>query len=57
MHERVACDVLVVGSRAGRFSAALTARHHGLDVLMVEKEPLFGDTTCYSAGRHMAGKT
>jgi succinate dehydrogenase/fumarate reductase flavoprotein subunit len=46
----VECDVLVVGSGAGAFAAAITARHHGLDVLMVEKEPLFGGTTCYSAG-------
>ena len=50
MTESQACDVLVVGSGAGGFSAAITARHHGLDVLMVEKEPLFGGTTCYSAG-------
>jgi len=48
--ERVECDVLVVGSGAGGFSAAIAARHHGLDVLMVEKEALFGGTTCYSAG-------
>jgi succinate dehydrogenase/fumarate reductase flavoprotein subunit len=47
---QITCDVLVVGSGAGGFSAAITARHHGLDVLMVEKEPLFGGTTCYSAG-------
>ncbi len=45
-----ACDVLVAGSGAGAFAAALTARLHGLDVLMVEKEPLFGGTTAYSAG-------
>ena len=44
------CDVLVAGSGAGGFAAALTARLHGLDVLMVEKEPLFGGTTAYSAG-------
>lgn len=50
MSERVECDVLVVGSGAGGFSAAIAARHHGLDVLMVEKEALFGGTTCYSAG-------
>ncbi len=36
------CDVLVAGSGAAGFAAALTARLHGLDVLMVEKEPLFG---------------
>ncbi len=50
MSQRVECDVLVVGSGAGAFAAAITARHHDLDVLMVEKEPLFGGTTCYSAG-------
>ena len=50
MRDQVACDVLVAGSGAGAFSAAITACHHGLDVLMVEKEPLFGGTTCYSAG-------
>jgi len=44
------CDVLVAGSGAGGFAAALTARLHGLDVIMVEKEPLFGGTTAYSAG-------
>jgi succinate dehydrogenase/fumarate reductase flavoprotein subunit len=48
--DSVACDVLVAGSGAGGFAAALTARLAGLDVLMVEKEPLFGGTTAYSAG-------
>lgn len=43
-------DLLVVGSGAAGFSAALTGSHAGLDVLMVEKEPLFGGTTAYSAG-------
>lgn len=50
MTDRVECDVLVAGSGAGGFSTALTARLNGLDVLMVEKEPLFGGTTAYSAG-------
>ena len=51
VHERVVtCDVLVAGSGAAGFAAALTARLHGLDVIMVEKEPLFGGTTAYSAG-------
>ena len=49
-HGSIACDVLVAGSGAAGFAAALTARLHGLDVLMVEKEPLFGGTTAYSAG-------
>ena len=45
-----ACDVLVAGSGAGGFAAALTAHLQGLDIIMVEKEPLFGGTTAYSAG-------
>lgn len=44
------CDVLVAGTGAGAFAAALTARTLGLDVIMTEKEPVFGGTTCYSAG-------
>lgn len=46
----MSCDVLVVGSGAGGLSAALTASHLGLDVIVVEKEPMFGGTTAYSAG-------
>src|SRR4051794_8171207 len=48
--EPVTCGVLVAGSGAAGFAAALTARLRGLDVLKVEKEPLFGGTTAYSAG-------
>jgi succinate dehydrogenase/fumarate reductase flavoprotein subunit len=44
------CDALVVGSGAAGMSAAVTARHHGLDVLIVEKEPRFGGTTARSGG-------
>jgi succinate dehydrogenase/fumarate reductase flavoprotein subunit len=44
------CDLLVAGSGAAGFSAAVTAAHHGLDVLMVEKAPVYGGSTCYSAG-------
>jgi succinate dehydrogenase/fumarate reductase flavoprotein subunit len=47
---REVCDVLVAGSGAGGFAAALTACLHGLDVIMVEKEPLFGGTTAFSSG-------
>lgn len=43
-------DLLVVGSGAAGFSAALAASHAGLEVLMVEKEKQFGGTTAYSAG-------
>jgi succinate dehydrogenase/fumarate reductase flavoprotein subunit len=50
MADKVECDVLVAGSGASGFTAAITAHVKGLDVLMVEKEPLFGGTTAYSAG-------
>src|SRR5712675_1131896 len=35
------CDALVVGSGCAGMSAAVTAGHHGLNVLIVEKEPRF----------------
>ena len=44
------CDVLVAGSGAGGFAAAVTARKAGLEVLVAEKEPLFGGTTALSGG-------
>jgi succinate dehydrogenase/fumarate reductase flavoprotein subunit len=44
------CDALVVGSGAGGMSAAVTAGHCGLNVLIVEKEPRFGGTTARSGG-------
>ncbi|TCK09321.1 FAD-dependent oxidoreductase [Marinobacterium mangrovicola] len=44
------CDVLVVGSGAGGLSAAVSAAHKGLKVLVVEKEPVFGGTTARSGG-------
>ena len=47
---RIECDVLVVGSGAGGLAAACTAVHHGLEVVVCEKEPWFGGTTAYSAG-------
>ena len=37
-------------ARARRLSAAVTAGHHGLNVLIVEKEPRFGGTTARSGG-------
>jgi succinate dehydrogenase/fumarate reductase flavoprotein subunit len=44
------CDALVVGSGAAGMSAAVTAGHNGLNVLIVEKEPRFGGTTARSGG-------
>jgi succinate dehydrogenase/fumarate reductase flavoprotein subunit len=48
--ETYECDVLVAGSGASGMSAAITAKHGGLDVLIVEKEPRFGGTTARSGG-------
>jgi succinate dehydrogenase/fumarate reductase flavoprotein subunit len=48
--QRTECDVLVAGSGAGGLTAAITAAQHGLQVIVAEKEPLFGGTTAYSAG-------
>jgi succinate dehydrogenase/fumarate reductase flavoprotein subunit len=44
------CDVLVAGSGAGGLAAAVTARKAGLEVLVAEKEPVFGGTTALSGG-------
>lgn len=43
-------DVVVVGTGAGGMAAAVTARKLGLDVLLVEKEALYGGTTARSGG-------
>ncbi len=44
------CDVLVVGSGGGGLAAAVSAAHRRLNVLVVEKEPVFGGTTARSGG-------
>jgi len=44
------CDVLVIGSGAGGLSSAVSAAHRQLDVLVVEKEPVFGGTSARSGG-------
>jgi succinate dehydrogenase/fumarate reductase flavoprotein subunit len=50
MTTAIECDVLVAGSGAGGLAAAVTARKHGLEVMVAEKEPLFGGTTARSGG-------
>lgn len=44
------CDVLVVGSGAAGLACAITAKTRGLDVVVIEKEPVFGGTTALSGG-------
>lgn len=43
-------DVVVVGTGASGMSAAVTAAHEGLKVLVVEKAPVYGGTTARSGG-------
>lgn len=45
-----ACDVLVVGSGAGGLATAIVAKKHGAEVIVIEKEPVFGGTTAFSGG-------
>ncbi|MEJ8855676.1 FAD-dependent oxidoreductase [Variovorax robiniae] len=44
------CDVLVIGSGAAGLATAITARKRGLDVVVIEKEAVFGGTTALSGG-------
>ena len=46
----VDCDVLVIGSGAAGLAAAVTAAYHGLQVIVVEKDPVFGGATAWSGG-------
>ncbi len=43
-------DVLVVGSGGGGMTAALVARDRGADVLVIEKDTLYGGSTAMSGG-------
>ena len=48
--DRIECDVLVIGSGASGLAAAVTAAHHGLKVVVAEKEALLGGTSAWSGG-------
>lgn len=48
--EIINCDLLVAGSGASGMSAAIVAAKHGLKVIVVEKESVFGGTTALSGG-------
>lgn len=43
-------DVVVVGTGASGMSAAITAAHEGLSVLVLDKAPVYGGTTARSGG-------
>jgi len=43
-------DLIVVGSGAAGLATAITAQKRGLDVVVIEKEPVFGGTTALSGG-------
>ena len=49
-HHALDCDLLVIGSGAGGLSAAVTAAHLGLKVIVAEKDPQYGGTTAWSGG-------
>ena len=50
MAKDIACDLVVVGSGAAGLATAITARKRGLNVVVLEKEPVFGGTTALSGG-------
>ncbi len=43
-------DLIVAGSGAAGLACAITAKKRGLDVVVLEKEPVFGGTTALSGG-------
>ncbi len=48
--QELECDLLVLGSGAGGLSAAVTAAHLGLKVIVAEKDAQLGGTTAWSGG-------
>lgn len=44
------CDLLVIGSGAAGLSAAVTAAHGGLRVIVAEKDAVLGGTSAWSGG-------
>ncbi|NRP27472.1 MULTISPECIES: FAD-dependent oxidoreductase [unclassified Marinobacterium] len=50
MNIKKECDLLVIGSGAGGLSTAITAKHNGLDVQVIEKADVYGGTTAFAGG-------
>ena len=44
------CDLLVIGGGAAGLAGAVTAAHHGLEVIVAEKAPVLGGATSWSGG-------
>lgn len=44
------CDILIIGAGAGGLTAAVTAAHCGLEVVVIEKSPFFGGSAALSGG-------
>ncbi len=44
------CHLVVVGSGAAGIATEITARKRGLDVVVLEKQPVFGGRTDLSGG-------
>ena len=42
-------DVVIIGSGAAGLTAAITARHLGLETLVVEKTACFGGTSAHAS--------
>jgi succinate dehydrogenase/fumarate reductase flavoprotein subunit len=50
MSKNIACDLVVIGSGAAGLTTAIVAKKRGLNVVVLEKEPVFGGTTALSGG-------
>ncbi len=50
MNKNMAYDLVVIGSGAAGLTTAIVAKKRGLNVVVLEKEPVFGGTTALSGG-------
>ena len=50
LDQQIDCDLIVIGSGAGGLSTAVTAKKQGLNVIVLEKDEVFGGTTAFSGG-------
>lgn len=48
--QTITADLIVVGTGAAAFAGAITARHAGLSVIMLEKTDKWGGTSAFSGG-------